>query len=90
MKIFFTLMDEMQVLDTDGYVYIEESVLPNGVAVLLLNPKNFNALVQMAAEKSRQIQRHVELVAIDLQEVYGSNFVSHSAVEGMPDWVSVN
>lgn len=90
MRILFALLKEIPVLDSEGYVLIEESALPNSMPILLLNPKNLNYLVKMAKDKSRETHETVELVAVDWQEIQASTWKSPSAVPDLPEWISVN
>lgn len=90
MQILFALLKEIPVLDSDGYVLIEESALPNQMPILLLNPKNLNYLVQMAKQKSREMHATIELVSVDWQAIQESTWESPSAVPDLPEWISVN
>lgn len=89
MKIIFAF-DTTVPITQDGDAIIQESQLPNGIPVLLLHPNNLPFLVEMARKFSAKTKQTVELMAVDIQEIVGSNFVSPSAVEGMPPHYSLN
>lgn len=89
MKIIFAF-DTTVPITQDGDAIIQESQLPNGIPVLLLHPNNLPFLVEMARRFSAETKQTVELMAVDMAEIVGSNFVSPSQAENMPAWYSIN